>query len=81
MLGEIVKNLKVLCDYKINDLAALNILQAKLAYVFGLKDVKFKSIQNVSKSRPLAYYAFNFVPSGGVKNLLDSIIDDTLLPN
>lgn len=80
MLEEIVKNLKVLCDYKINDLAALNILQAKLAYVFSLKDVKFKSIQNVSKPRPLAYYAFNFVPSGGVKNLLDSIIDDTLLP-
>ena len=80
MLGEIVKNLKILCDYKINDLAALNILQAKLCYVFSLKDVKFKSIQNVSKARPLAYYAFNFVPSGGVKNLLDSIIDDTLLP-
>lgn len=80
MLNEIVKNLKILCDYKINDLAALNILQAKLCYVFSLKDVKFKSIQNVSKLRPLAYYAFNFVPSGGVKNLLDSIIDDTLLP-
>ena len=80
MLNEIVKNLKVLCDYKINDLAALNILQAKLCYVFSLKDVKFKSIQNVSKSRPLAYYAFNFIPSGGIKNLLDSIIDDTLLP-
>lgn len=80
MLNEIVNDLKILCDYKINDLAALNILQAKLSYVFSLKDVKFKSIQNVSKSRPLAYYAFNFVPSGGVKNLLDTIIDDTLLP-
>ena len=80
MLDEIVKNLKILCDYKVNDLAVLNILQAKLCYVFSLKDVRFKSIQNVSKARPLAYYCFNFVPSGGVKNLLDSIIDDTLLP-
>lgn len=79
MLDDIVKNLKILCDYKINDLAAMNIIQAKLTHAFSLKDVKFQSIQNVGKPRPIAYYAFNFVPSGGVKNLLESIIDDHLL--
>lgn len=80
MLDDIVKNIQVLCDYKVNDLAALNIIQAKLAYTFSLKDIKFQSIQNVSKPKPIAYYAFNFIPSGGVKNLMESIIDENLLP-
>ena len=79
MLSDIVNDLKILCNYKVNELAVLNILQAKLSYVFSLKNVKFKSIQNVGKARPLAYYAFNFVPSGGVKNLLNDAIDDNLL--
>lgn len=79
MLNEIVKNIQVLCDYKVNDMAALNIIQAKLAYTFSLKDIKFQSIQNVGKPKPIAYYAFNFIPSGGVKNLMENIIDDHLL--
>ena len=79
MLSEIVSNLRVLCDYKVNELAVLNILQAKLTYVFSLKDVKFKSIQNIGEARPLAYYAFNFVPSGGMKNLPPALIDKHLI--
>ena len=68
-----------MCDYKINPLAVLNILQAKLNYVFSLKDVKFKSIQNVSIPRTLAYYAFNFIPQGGMKNLPLRLIDNYII--
>jgi hypothetical protein len=79
VLEEIVENIRVMCDYKINPLAVLNILQAKLNYVFSLKDVKFKSIQNVSIPRTLAYYAFNFIPSGGMKNLPLRLIDNHII--
>lgn len=79
MLDEIVKNLQVLCDYKINETATLNILQAKLSYIFGFKDCKFQSIQNLNDFKPLSYYAFNFIPSGGIKNNLLSIINKNLL--
>lgn len=79
LLEEIVNNLEVLCDYKINELAALNIIQAKLTHAFSLKDVKFKSIQNVNKAKPMAYYAFNFIPSGGIKNYAYNAIDESLL--
>lgn len=79
MLEEIVKNLQIICDYKINDIAAMNILQAKLAYIMSFKNVKFQSIQNVGRFTPLAYYAFNFVPSGGTKNRLLTEIDTNIL--
>ena len=79
MLDEIVNSVKVLCENKIDDLAVLNILQAKLVHAFALKDVKFISIQNVNRARPMAYYAFNFIPSGGMKNLPHDVIDDSLL--
>lgn len=79
MLEEIVKNLQIVCDYKINDIAAMNILQAKLTYIIGFKGCKFQSIQNVGRFTPLAYYAFNFVPSGGIKNRLLTEIDTNLL--
>ena len=68
MLDSIVENIKILCDNKVDNLAALNCLQANLAYIFSIKDIKFKSIQNVVTAKPLAYYCLNFVPSGGVKN-------------
>ena len=57
----------------------LNILQAKLTQIMGFKAVKFQSIQNIGRFTPLAYFAFNFVPSGGAKNRLLSEIDLNLL--
>lgn len=75
MLNEIVENVKILCDNKVDNLAALNVLQAHLTYIFSIKDIKFKSIQNYNKAMPMAYYCLNFVPSGGVKNLLRNTID------
>lgn len=68
MLNEIAKDLKIICDNKVNETAMLNILQAKLTQIISFKGVKFQSIQNIGRSMPLAYYAFNFVPSGGAKN-------------
>ena len=79
MLQEIVKNLQIICDYKINEIAAMNILQSKLSYIMSFKGCKFQSIQNVGRFTPLAYYAFNFVPSGGIKNRLLTEIDTHLL--
>ena len=79
MLNDIVKNLQIICDYKINEIAAMNILQAKLSYIMGFKGVKFQSIQNVGRYTPIAYYAFNFVPSGGTKNRLLTEIDTNIL--
>lgn len=81
MLNEIVENIKILCDNKVDNLAALNALQANLAYIFSIKDIKFKSIQNVVTAKPLAYYCLNFVPSGGIKNKLeDEIKANIVLP-
>lgn len=79
MLEEIIKNLQIICDYKINEIAAMNILQAKLSYIMSFKSIKFQSIQNVGRFTPLAYYAFNFIPSGGIKNRLLTEIDTNLL--
>lgn len=68
MLNQITKDLKIICDNKVNDTAMLNILQAKLMQIMSFKNIKFQSIQNIDRPMPLAYYAFNFVPSGGAKN-------------
>lgn len=68
MLNKITKDLKIICDNKVNEIALLNILQAKLMQIVSFKGVKFQSIQNVNNPTPLAYYAFNFIPSGGAKN-------------
>lgn len=79
MLESIAEDLRVNLDYKINNIAALNILQAKLTQIMSFKGIKFQSIQNINSPLPLAYFAFNFVPSGGVKNRLLKEIDLHLL--
>ena len=79
MLNSIADDLRIICDYKISKIAVLNILQAKLTHIMGFKGVKFQSIQNIGRFTPLAYFAFNFVPSGGAKNRLLSEIDLNLL--
>lgn len=78
MLNDIIKQLKILSDNKINDTATLNLLNAMLTHVFSFKAIKFLSVNNITPI-PLAYYAFNFVPSGGVKDKLIRDIDNNLL--
>ena len=79
MLESIAEDLRIICDYKVSNIATLNILQSKLTQIMGFKGVKFQSIQNIGRFTPLAYFAFNFVPSGGAKNRLLSEIDLHLL--
>lgn len=79
MLESIAEDLRIICDYKVNKIAALNVIQSKLNQIMGFKGVKFQSIQNIGRFSPLAYFAFNFVPSGGVKNRLVNEIDLHLL--
>lgn len=79
MLESIAEDLRIICDYKVSNIATLNILQSKLTQIMGFKGVKFQSIQNIGRFTPLAYFAFNFVPSGGAKNRLLSEIDLNLL--
>ena len=79
MLEQISEDLRLLCDYKVSNIAALNILQSKLTQILGFKNIKFESIQNIGRMMPLAYFAFNFVPSGGAKNRLLNEIDFHLL--
>lgn len=79
MLNDIVKQLKILSNYKIDDISALNVLHAKLNHLFSFKGVKFVSVNNPNKPVVLSYYAFNFVQSGGVKDKLADDIDLYLL--
>lgn len=79
MLESIAEDLRIICDYKVSNIATLNILQSKLTQIMGFKGVTFQSIQNIGRFTPLAYFAFNFVPSGGAKNRLLSEIDLNIL--
>jgi len=73
MLDDIVQQLKILSNYKIDDISALNVLHAKLNHLFSFKGIKFMSVNNPNKPTVLSYYAFNFVQSGGIK---DKLVDD-----
>lgn len=79
MLNDIVQQLKILSNYKIDDISALNVLHAKLNHLFSFKGIKFMSVNNPNKPTVLSYYAFNFVQSGGVKDKLVNDIDLYLL--
>lgn len=78
-LDDISEQLKIICENKINEVAVKNILHAKLATVFSFKNITFTSYANMRNAKPISYYAFNFVPSGGVKGMLLDEINSTLL--
>ena len=78
-LENISEQLKIICENKINEIAAKNVLQAKLATVFSFKNITFTSYANMRNAKPISYYAFNFVPSGGVKGMLLDEINLNLL--
>ena len=78
-LDEIVKNIKIMCKDSVDELAIKNVLHAKLTQLFSFKNIKFESTDNMEMPCPLSYYAFNFAPSGGNKNLSVREVD-RLLP-
>lgn len=80
MLDDIVKQLKILSNNKSDEIAILNILNAKLNHLFSFKRVKFTSVNNPRKPFVLCYYAFNFLQSGGVKDKVVGEIETHLLP-
>ena len=74
-IKEIAQNINVLCDNMVDEVAIINMLNAKLMHLMAFKGVTFESIDNLDRPMPPTYYAFNFVPSGGLKNKLLMEID------
>ena len=74
-IKKIAKNINILCDNMVDEVAIINMLNAKLMHLMSFKGIKFQSIENLERPMPPSYYAFNFVPSGGVKNKLLMEID------
>lgn len=81
-LKDIAKQINITIDNALEEEAIFNVLQAKLCSIFSFKNIKFSSVLNSHESEKavLSYYAFNFVPSGGTKNVLLKKIDKILLP-
>ena len=80
LVREISKNIKIILKNKIEEQAIENMLYAKMAHLFALKDIKFISTNNLKKPATLAYYAVNFIGSGGAKNQSISMFDDLVIP-
>ena len=80
LVREITKNIKIVLKNKIEEQAIENMLYAKVAHLFALKGIKFISTNNLKKPATLAYYAVNFICSGGSKNQAISTLEDCVLP-
>lgn len=80
LVKEITRNVKIVLKNRIEEQAVENLLYAKVAHLFALKDIKFVSINNLKKPATLAYYAVNFISSGGSKNQSVTTIEDFVLP-
>lgn len=80
LIKTITRNIKIVLKNKIEEQAIENMLYAKIAHLFALKDIKFTSINNLKKPATLAYYAVNFISSGGSKNQAITTIEDCVLP-
>ena len=80
LVREITKNIKIVLKNKIEEQAIENMLYAKIAHLFALKGIKFISTNNLKKPATLAYYAVNFICSGGSKNQAISTLEDCVLP-
>lgn len=74
-IKKITESINILCDNLVDEVAIVNMLNAKLMQLMTFKGVKFESIENMDRPLPPSYYAFNFVPSGGLKNKLLMEID------
>ena len=80
LVKTITRNVKLVLKNKIEEQAIENILYSKVAHLFALKGIKFTSINNLKKPATLAYYAVNFINSGGSKNQAITTIEDCVLP-
>lgn len=80
LVREITKNIKIVLKNKIEEQAVENMLYAKTAHLFALKDIKFTSTNNLKKPATLAYYAVNFIGSGGAKNQSVSAFEECVIP-
>lgn len=80
LIKEITKNIKIVLKNKIEEQAIENMLYAKVAHLFALKGIKFTSTNNLKKPATLAYYAVNFINSGGSKNQAITTLDDFVFP-
>ena len=80
LVREITRNIKIVLKNKIEEQAIENMLYAKIAHLFALKGIKFTSINNLKKPATLAYYAVNFISSGGSKNQSITTIEDCVMP-
>ena len=80
LIKTITKNIKIVLKNKIEEQAIENMLYAKIAHLFSLKGIKFISTNNLKKPATLAYYAVNFIGSGGAKNQSVSTFDDCVIP-
>jgi len=69
-IEKIAENVKIRYDNKIEILAIMNVLHALLNNIFAFKNITFESCENYSSPKPLAYYGWNFLPSGGIKTAL-----------
>ena len=66
LLKDIVYTIKVMCDNELEEDAILNMFFAKFGSVVACKNILTDSSRHV-KPLPVAYYALNFLPSGGNK--------------
>jgi hypothetical protein len=66
LLKDIVYTIKIMCDNELEEDAILNMFFAKFGSVVACKDILTDSSRHV-KPLPIAYYALNFLPSGGNK--------------
>lgn len=80
LIREITKNIKIVLKNKIEEQAVENMLYAKVAHLFALKNIKFISTNNLKKPATLAYYAINFIGSGGAKNQSVGTFEDFVMP-
>ena len=80
LVREITKNIKIILKNKIEEQAVENMLYAKVAHLFALKNIKFTSTNNLKKPATLAYYAINFIGSGGAKNQSIGTFEDFVMP-
>lgn len=78
IIKECLPLLRALTNYNVDDVALVNSLNAKLAYMVSLKGIKFKQYNN-SISKSLSYYAINFMASGAAKDFTIDCINNYLL--
>ena len=74
LIDVIVYTVKTMCDNELDEDAILNMFFAKFGSVAACKNILTDSSRHV-KPLPIAYYALNFLPSGGNKTKPYKIIN------